>query len=544
MEQKFFESCQCFITPISPIHIGCGEDFEPTNYVIDSGWLYNFDPSRAFLSSEDREELLKATDADGYKEIANFFAKRKNNYKAYATALVRVSAEAQTRYRNLKDVATSNHVASKDFSINRTTYCLDENQFPYIPGSSIKGSIITAIVDKRNNQLKNPIKNNNEITALIGGDFETSPMRLLKIADFMPIKTVATYITLAQRMKKHLRIDKTSSHNTKTNENSAVPNYVEVILPGQYRSFKGAIELPTKTYLKKYEEQSKVKASVDAGKIEKSVDNTITDFKILLKDIHRYNMLCLKAEFEDFATHVKTKNWKETVEKILIALDKLAEQGNVCLIRLGKNCGAESKTLLDSAKIENRQERTTSNKTSTAWRALLTQNDEEPFGWAILEIAPTEDCAVLQNNKLDVSNLCNGKQDIIATVNKLYLEAEKNKESLIEEEKKATAQRKAQEELEKQQEQERLDNMSTNQKSVNTLVDKISNNDGPVDVGTELHDETMALVELAASENSSWSKEEKAYLVETLWKFLSKKKMDKGKATKFFKKMKEQLLKD
>ena len=31
------------ITPISPVHIGAGESYEPSNYVIDDGWLHEFD---------------------------------------------------------------------------------------------------------------------------------------------------------------------------------------------------------------------------------------------------------------------------------------------------------------------------------------------------------------------------------------------------------------------------------------------------------------------------------------------------------------------
>ena len=42
------------LTPLSPIHIGCGEDFEPTNYVIEDGLLYGFDPSRATLTELQR----------------------------------------------------------------------------------------------------------------------------------------------------------------------------------------------------------------------------------------------------------------------------------------------------------------------------------------------------------------------------------------------------------------------------------------------------------------------------------------------------------
>ena len=42
---RFTEIVPLALTPLTPIHIGCGEDFEPTNYVIDGGILYHFEPT-------------------------------------------------------------------------------------------------------------------------------------------------------------------------------------------------------------------------------------------------------------------------------------------------------------------------------------------------------------------------------------------------------------------------------------------------------------------------------------------------------------------
>ena len=50
----FLSNHRLHLTPLAPIHIGCGEDFEPTNYVIDDGLLYGFEPSRAALNDLQR----------------------------------------------------------------------------------------------------------------------------------------------------------------------------------------------------------------------------------------------------------------------------------------------------------------------------------------------------------------------------------------------------------------------------------------------------------------------------------------------------------
>ena len=44
---KFLESCRLLISTLSPVHIGCGEDYDPTNYVIENHTLYEFEPGAA-----------------------------------------------------------------------------------------------------------------------------------------------------------------------------------------------------------------------------------------------------------------------------------------------------------------------------------------------------------------------------------------------------------------------------------------------------------------------------------------------------------------
>lgn len=39
---EFMKRYELVISTLSPVHIGCGEDYEPTNYVMDGGCLYLF----------------------------------------------------------------------------------------------------------------------------------------------------------------------------------------------------------------------------------------------------------------------------------------------------------------------------------------------------------------------------------------------------------------------------------------------------------------------------------------------------------------------
>lgn len=60
MKNKFFSNHKLYLTPISPIHIGCGEEFEPINYVIDNDVLYNFNIYKlsSILTEKDRQLLF------------------------------------------------------------------------------------------------------------------------------------------------------------------------------------------------------------------------------------------------------------------------------------------------------------------------------------------------------------------------------------------------------------------------------------------------------------------------------------------------------
>ncbi|BBF23043.1 hypothetical protein SUTMEG_09340 [Sutterella megalosphaeroides] len=48
-----------FLTLLSPVHVGCGETYDPTNYVIDEGILYGFEPSLVWLPEQERQELRR-----------------------------------------------------------------------------------------------------------------------------------------------------------------------------------------------------------------------------------------------------------------------------------------------------------------------------------------------------------------------------------------------------------------------------------------------------------------------------------------------------
>ncbi len=44
------------LTALTPIHIGTGESYEPTNYVIDGGFLYEFDEMKFYQKLHETQQ--------------------------------------------------------------------------------------------------------------------------------------------------------------------------------------------------------------------------------------------------------------------------------------------------------------------------------------------------------------------------------------------------------------------------------------------------------------------------------------------------------
>ena len=57
-------------TPLAPIHIGCGIEMDPTQYVIDDeGWLYLFDAAEVPWSPADRNQLRGLVNRPGLEAL-------------------------------------------------------------------------------------------------------------------------------------------------------------------------------------------------------------------------------------------------------------------------------------------------------------------------------------------------------------------------------------------------------------------------------------------------------------------------------------------
>jgi len=183
------------ITTLSPVHIGCDEVFEPTDFVIDEGLLYVLDPAGIATTLENREkqQLLRLADErDPIGVIQQFFKQRRARLAQAARQSVDVAPDIAREYEEKagKPQQRSNdgRIVYNLFPIARTAFNpLDGS--PYLPGSSLKGAIRTAWLNYQNKG--KPLAEKKENSAqlqqrLLGyqaGKFENDPFRSVALAD-------------------------------------------------------------------------------------------------------------------------------------------------------------------------------------------------------------------------------------------------------------------------------------------------------------------------------------------------------------------------
>jgi len=402
----FLKTYRLALTPLSPIHIGCGEDFEPTNYVIDDDGksgpvLYGFDPSRAVLNDLDREKLLAAANSGNWLDVSRFFRDNAALFKPHAAFMIPVSGGVAKQYKDKLGAVANREQSGRNvvnkLELERTQYS-GVTLMPYIPGSSFKGAIRTAVLDDLNREQqpgdvqlsqRGEAKSTTAMEKrLLKGDFQTSPLRLLKIADLMP----APQRDLDRRVMYSVNLKRKQIIKEGREVPAKGPSArKECILHGQFRAFVADAVLPS---LDPYND----------SKNTPSPPLRPVDFKAIAMQSNAYNQIRLQRELTVLEGRgLVNPAWKSSIDRLMAgALGKKFVAGDAFLIRLGRYGGAESKTLsgegvarikIMGARVGGKQEFTFESSTKTVWLAAEHENEQKhllPFGWAVVEIDPQE----------------------------------------------------------------------------------------------------------------------------------------------------------
>lgn len=380
---RFLETIDLRLTPLAPVHIGCGVDFEPTNYVVDEGVLFHFDPSRVKLDALDRDRLIKAADAgpDALPRIQAFFHERRDRFAAAATIAVPlaagVAAQHAARIGQIAQREQGGRQVNNQLQIERTAHH-PHTGAPLIPGSSLKGAIRTAWLDhlNRGRGREQGERSPQLEKRLLGGSFETDPFRAVMIADAMGAGLASKVFFSTNHRKRQAR--ETTAPLSKR-ENLVARR--ECILGGQFAALSSEVRLAS------------LPGSHPPDKLPKSLlrwqDLAIACNRYYEPRLHKELALLDDRRFCDPA-------WISQMNELLQALGPALKAGDCFLLRVGRHSGAENVTLDGVREIRITQAKGSwriGDAATTLWLAAEHENATRgallPFGWVLVERADT-----------------------------------------------------------------------------------------------------------------------------------------------------------
>jgi CRISPR-associated protein Csm5 len=384
-------------TPLSPLHIGANESYEPGNYVIDeaAGALYSFDNHAALsgLSDSERQQLSAIVngkpDDTMLTKVQAFFHNHREKLIAYANPAIPAASGVKVLYEK-RIGKTAQHEGPGRRVINKLeierTYYNPVDSTPLLPGSSIKGAIRTALLDSLNQEkpLQHQERNQQLQERLLEGKFATDPMRLVSIGDARwqgKTGKPACQIQFAVNRKRK-PVTKNGKLVQSQAEAKSLYQLLECVAPHHYQSFSGSLTL-----------QNIQSVAQDENKLPKQ--HLHWTAKAIADACNAFYMGLFWQEFNAMKERDYLKrNWVRQMEQLLgDGLLKRLHTGEAFLLRVGRHSGAEALTLngIRSIKImQGKGERPKWEKQPKTWwfAADDVSNKKEmlPFGWVLVEI--------------------------------------------------------------------------------------------------------------------------------------------------------------
>lgn len=198
------------LTPLTPLHIGAGEDIEAYEYVItDRLYKFNLDAFIAALQPDEQEEFLRLVETS-IPRMRDFIRQHEDLAQQHAQFSAGVSSKAKQVYEARITKAEG------DPTINPFIKSFHR---PYIPGSSLKGALRTALLYGAMPK-KNPARKADILEAEVFGYLrrgrgkqrpiiQDDPFRAFKIGDSQPIEesTKVHAVAVHTRLNGDWRLD-------------------------------------------------------------------------------------------------------------------------------------------------------------------------------------------------------------------------------------------------------------------------------------------------------------------------------------------------
>lgn len=353
----FLTRHEVLISTLSPVHIGCGEDYEPTHYFKDGDkyLIFNDQDLLAVLDEQTRGQLLRA--ANGSNPLDDVRA---------------IIHQLKPRLKNQPGVRTIPDLSAKrprpDIKIKwiERTMFNPQDQQPVLPGSSLKGAIRTAWANQYPDLLRVPIP--------------ADPFRLLAVTD-AHVTTTKLGISYLRRVHKF-------PHPKPGSPSSVRYDYLLEILERGCK-FEGSLR-----FQENRNPEIRHGQTPDLSRLVKAcndyylpkLDQTRKYLRAMNDGYGKDWEEFIAANFDSPAMMKHPKDPSKTV--YTNTFPGLIARKKGFLLRVGKHGGAESLTLDGMRKINTKYGK---DKEETLTMTLTANNEEKPvdaspFGWVFVQL--------------------------------------------------------------------------------------------------------------------------------------------------------------
>ena len=396
---NFLESRRLLISTLSPVHVGCGEDYDPTRYVIEDDTLYEFEPGAALaaLTAQDRDQLLKIVSSPAndlmLQQVQAFFYHRRQALIPTASRRVPVGPKMVVFYQERigKTVQVEGDGAKllNRLEIERTFFN-PSNGVPVLSGSSLKGAMRTALLDRINDG--KPLSDQEKSLALQQrlfryDRFEQDPMRLVQLADalFQDGEGVGSELRFAvNRRRKPPKPGERSAQSQA--EQRGLYQLLECVPAARFRAFAGGLTV------RRLESVTDRRVRLPAADLRWNVSD-------IAAACNRFYRPQLEAELNQMQERgYLDADWAALLGHLLDGpVGERLDRNEAFLLRVGRHSGAESVTLngVRNIKIIRGKDQLPDYRPSTTtwWLAAGDIQDRIgmlPFGWLLVELHPAE----------------------------------------------------------------------------------------------------------------------------------------------------------
>ena len=337
------------LKPLSPIHIGTGEAYEPMNYVIDADkdgkdYMYVFDEFEFVKGLDDKSKeefgkIVSSLSSISLLKLQSFIKNRIALAKKMHYRKILVSNDFKKEYIEKAGKVVQTEKDAKEI-INKLsaekTFISPNLNKAIIPGSSLKGAMATAFWEMK---VIDEDQKYDDVRKIMSATNKKNPFSHLLISDSKIIK-LSTFIDIAKNIKR-----------SKVSKEGLSVTYEIITTESEFE-----VNLAIKNDILKIEN---IKNSCN--------DHYLPIFKSLFdKTTDKFTREALSDKFIEKYEHLK-----------------LAD--NQFLLRVGKHSGARAVTVDGERKIlimqgKNKKPKISDEET-TAW--LI---NKQPFGWLLCEI--------------------------------------------------------------------------------------------------------------------------------------------------------------